>query len=144
MKFISCLVLCLLVASGTFFCSGCQLLAGVGKAEEAYKETQENVGKAKEEVEKLAKEGVDNRNQYADAVKNGDKTKAEALMQALVQALGKFDVANSAFENSKVAWQAAAKRLQESQSTSDYLGNIFGIVLGVAGGLLGGGTGVGA
>jgi len=120
------------------FLTGCALLAGTQKAVEAYEATKADVDKASAELEKLTKELTDVKTQYDAAVKAGDTTKAGALLQTGQQLLAQWEQAKAAFEASKDALQNAIKRVQDSKSTEDYIGNIFGVILGAVGGIAGG------
>jgi hypothetical protein len=126
------------------FLTGCTFLAGLDKAKEAYTQTQADAADAKAKYDALAEQLNDIKAAYDDAVAKGDTTKAAALIDAGQKAFAQWQAAKDAYDSTAKAYVNAAQRLKDSQSTSDYLGNIFGIVLGAVGGILGGGTGVGA
>lgn len=131
-------VLVVLCGLGVTLVSGCAFLAGTQKAVEAYEATKADVEKASAELEKLTKELTDIKAQYDAAVKAGDVTKAGALLNAGQQTLLRWEQAKASFESSKAALANAIQRVQDSQTTEDYIGNIFGVVLGALGGIAGG------
>lgn len=120
------------------FLSGCSLLSGSGAAIEAFNETKANVEKAQADLQKLAQEIADAKAAYDAAIKSGDKDKIGSAAAAVGVLLTKYDAALESFGSSKLALQAAVKRVEDAKGTDNYLWNILGVILGGIGGIAGG------
>lgn len=137
------LALCLCLLCGSGLVTGCAFLAGTQKAIEAYEQTQADVKAATEKVEALAKRLADIKREYDDAVKSGDKGRAEAALIAGQQALVEYQRAVEAWDATKKAYENAAAKLKDAKTTEDYIGSIVGIGLGILGGVFGGSQALG-
>lgn len=135
------LVLCLIFTP--VFITGCSFLAGTEKAMEAFEETNKNFTAARERLEILTKKLNDIQAQYETAVKEKDTDKAAALLRAGSAALAEWNDAKATYDASKNAVEAAIKRVQDSKSAEDYIGNVIGIGIGAITGIFGGSSFVG-
>lgn len=115
--------------------SGCGLLSGLTAASEAFNETQANVEKAQADLQTLTQEVAQAKADYDAALAGGDKTKIEAATLVFRNLVTKWEAARNAYESSKAAFDAAAKRLADAKGTDSYLWNILGIVTGSIAGL---------
>jgi tetratricopeptide (TPR) repeat protein len=120
--------------------TGCALFGpSVEKAREIAALREGEAAAAVEAYAKAAKDLEDVVARYEAAVQAGDKSAAEALAVAVREAVARYQSAKDVAESSRNLFNAAAEDLKKAQSTSDYIGTVFGWVLAGIGGLFGAG-----
>jgi hypothetical protein len=144
-----------LASLGGVFLPGC---AGFKAAQQAYEQSVDDAEKIAEQGKKLAEEikliyaDIDRiYDEYQLATKNGDTTKAAALLKAGQDALRLVAnkklllvEAEKAFEMAKDFVSKARKRAEDAKSSEEYIGNIFGTIMAAVGSIFGvGGLAVG-
>jgi len=130
---------CLLLACALTL-PGCALFGpSVEKAREIAQLREGEAAAAVEAYAKAAKDLEEVVAKYEAAVQSGDKSAAEALAVAVREAIARYQSAEKVAEASRNLFNAAADDFKKAQSTSDYVGTVFGWVLAGIGGLFGAG-----
>lgn len=134
-----CLVLVL-----AFTLTGCGLFGpSVEKAREVAEKRQAEADAAVAAYTQAAKDLEDIVSKYEEAVKSGDQTQIEALGNAVKQAVARYESAKDVAASSKNLFDAAVQDFKDAESTSDYLGTVFGWITAGLGALFGGGAMIG-
>lgn len=127
-----------------FTLTGCGLFGpSVEKAREVAAARQAEADAAVAAYTQAAKDLEDIVSKYEEAVKSGDQTQIEALGNAVKQAVARYESAKDVATSSKNLFDAAVQDFKDAESTSDYIGTVFGWITAGLGALFGGGAMIG-
>lgn len=124
------------------FMGGCSLFVpGYEKAKEAYEASSGAYSAALVDLEKLGVEVKEVAKNYELAIIEGDATKAEALKQALTEAVSRYKTAEDSARTLKAAFDVSVAQFEKAESSADYIGTVIGLVGSAFTGLFGFGAG---